>query len=64
MKRCPYPEMLEITFDCMLLSLGSGLADIKYLSNCDPVSDVALVIFCGLVKGKTLRELQPVGSKL
>lgn len=30
--------------------------DIKYLCTCDPTANVAIEIFCKLVKGKTLKE--------
>ena len=39
------------------INIRNGIIDdIKYLCTCDPTANVAIEVFCTLVKGKTLRE--------
>jgi NifU-like protein involved in Fe-S cluster formation len=32
--------------------------DIKYLCTCDPTANVAVEVFCNLIKGKNIREVE------
>ena len=34
------------------------LSDCKYLCNCDPTANVVVEIFCSLIKGRTLSEVE------
>jgi NifU-like protein involved in Fe-S cluster formation len=35
---------------------GSLITDIRYLCSCEPVANVAVEVFCDLIKGRTLEE--------
>ena len=39
------------------------IEDIKYLCNCDPATNVAVEIFCFLLKGKTVEEAGTISSE-
>ncbi len=40
------------------------LHEINYLCTCDPTTNVAVEIFCILVKGKSLKELKTISNDL
>jgi NifU-like protein involved in Fe-S cluster formation len=45
----------------MFINVANGRIDtIKYLCSCDPASNVAVEILCGLAKGKTLEEVAAI----
>ncbi len=44
--------------------LDGVIDDIKYLCTCDPTTNVAVEIFCILVKGKIIKELKTITKEL